>query len=180
MGHLGITVTSACSVRHHPFHGLKSWLTKFEDPNGILGPLVINGPTSMNYDIDLGPVLISDYFHADAFSLYQFELLGVPPTPDSVVLNGRGPYYCNPDYDWKCTGEVPRTSFNFTSGKTYKMSIVNTALSTHFTFWIDGHTFSVVGTDFVPIKPYDTDTINVAIGKSFLRRRHVQTKEIAC
>ena len=135
------------------------------DPNGILGPLVINGPTSMNYDVDLGPILISDYFHADAFSLFQSELLGKPPQPDSYVLNGKGPYICNPTVDPKCTGQTPMTSIHFQHGTTYRMAIVNTGVTTHMTFWIDGHTFSVVSTDFVPIEPYDTDTINVAIGE---------------
>ena len=27
---------------------------------GLLGPMIIHGPTNYNYDIDLGPVLLSD------------------------------------------------------------------------------------------------------------------------
>lgn len=119
----------------------------------------------MNYDVDIGPILISDWLHKDAFELYHLELEGKPPTPNSNLMNGKGYYPCCPSLDRQCTGKQPRQTFNFERGKTYKLSIVNTAVSTHFTFWIDGHTFSVVGTDFVPIQPYDTDTINVAIGE---------------
>ena len=50
-------------------------------------------------------------------------------------------------------------------GKKYKISLVNAGTSTQFTFWIDGHTFTVVGTDFVPIEGYETDTLNIAVGK---------------
>ena len=136
-------------------------------PDGLVGPLKINGPTSMNYDHDLGPVLVTDWLHKDAFSLFQLELLGRPPTPDSNLLNGRGPYYCCPDLDDQCTGKVHFTEFNFTKGSSYKMSLVNTAVSTHFTFWIDSHDFYVVATDFVPIKPYLAHTLNIAIGQRY-------------
>lgn len=46
------------------------------DPDGLVGPLKINGPSSMNYDVDLGPVLLTDWFHKDAFSQVQLEYLG--------------------------------------------------------------------------------------------------------
>ena len=135
--------------------------------DGIAGPLKINGPTSMNFDEDLGPVFVTDWVHKDAFSLFQLELLGRPPTPDSNLLNGKGPYYCCPSLDKQCTGTTPFTEFNFTADKSYKMSLVNTAVSTHFTFWIDGHDFFVVSTDFVPIVPYRTNTLNIAIGQRY-------------
>ena len=136
-------------------------------PDGLAGPLKINGPTSMNYTTDLGPLLVTDWLHQDAFSLFQLELLGRPPTPDSNLLNGKGPYYCCPSLDKQCTGRQAFTEYNFSKGTSYKISLVNTAVSTHFTFWIDGHDFYVVATDFVPIKPYQTDTINIAIGQRY-------------
>lgn len=136
-------------------------------PDGLAGPLKINGPTSMDYDHDLGPVLVTDWLHKDAFGLFQLELLGRPPTPDSNLINGKGPYFCCPSLDPQCTGRTPFTEFNFNKSSTYKMSLVNTAVSTHFTFWIDGHDFYVVATDFVPITPYLASTINIAIGQRY-------------
>lgn len=118
--------------------------------------------------MDLGPVLISDWIHADAFSLYQQELLGHPPQPDSYLMNGKGVFNCTSKTDSKCAGKQNRQEYHFQKGKTYKLSLVNTAVSTQFTFWIDGHNFTIVGTDFVAIHPYATNVVNVAIGRSLL------------
>ncbi|KAF4996638.1 hypothetical protein FGRMN_4384 [Fusarium graminum] len=135
--------------------------------DGLLGALKINGPTSMNYDYDLGPVLITDNFHKTAFSQVMLEYMGRPPTPDSMLMNGNGKYYCCPKTDPNCTGKSNLTTFNFEKGKKYKMSLVNTGTSTHTTFWIDNHNFSVVATDFVPITPYNTSILNIAIGQRY-------------
>ncbi|KAH6869777.1 multicopper oxidase-domain-containing protein [Thelonectria olida] len=136
-------------------------------PDGLVGALKINGPTSMNYDVDLGPVLITDNFHGDAFSLVILEYLDRPPTPDSMLMNGKGKYYCCKKTDPQCVGNSNLTTFNFEAGKTYKMSLVNTATSTQMTFWIDNHSFSVVAADFVPITPYNTSILNIAIGQRY-------------
>ncbi|KAL9091938.1 MAG: hypothetical protein Q9165_004690 [Trypethelium subeluteriae] len=149
---------------------LASLLIDKTDPDGLVGALKINGPTSMNYDVDLGPVLITDHFHKTAFSQVILEYLGRPPTPDSMLMNGNGTYYCCPKLDSLCVGNVsnPRlTTFNFVTGKNYKLSLVNTGTSTHTTFWIDNHSFSVVATDFVPIEPYNTSILNIAIGQRY-------------
>ncbi|XEU97590.1 hypothetical protein FSHL1_002876 [Fusarium sambucinum] len=140
--------------------------------DGLLGAIKINGPTSMNYDVDLGPVLITDHFHKTAFSQVMLEYLGRPPAPDSILMNGKGTYYCcplkdNPNCDQNCVGLPKLTDFNFEKGKKYKMSLVNTGVSTHMTFWIDKHNFSVVATDFVPITPYNTSILNIAIGQRY-------------
>lgn len=49
---------------------------KMSDADGLLGAIKINGPTSMNYDEDLGPVLITDHFHKTAFSQVMLEYMG--------------------------------------------------------------------------------------------------------
>ncbi|EKJ72836.1 hypothetical protein FPSE_06882 [Fusarium pseudograminearum CS3096] len=139
--------------------------------DGLLGAIKINGPSSMNYDYDLGPVLITDHFHKTAFSQVMLEYLGRPPAPDSILMNGNGTYYCcptpNKNCDKNCVGKSKLTSFNFEKNKKYKMSLVNTGVSTHMTFWIDNHNFSVVATDFVPITPYNTSILNIAIGQRY-------------
>ncbi|RGP76823.1 putative laccase precursor [Fusarium longipes] len=141
-----------------------SW---YHNADGLLGAIKINGPTSMDYDYDLGPVLITDHFHKTAFSQVMLEYMGRPPAPDSFLMNGNGTYYCCPKTDKNCVGNSKLTSFNFEKGKKYKMSLVNTGVSTHMTFWIDKHNFSVVATDFVPIKPYNTSILNIAIGQRY-------------
>ncbi|KAF7546075.1 hypothetical protein G7Z17_g8688 [Cylindrodendrum hubeiense] len=138
-----------------------------KDPDGLVGALKINGPTSMNYDVDLGPVLITDHFHKTAFSQVMLEYQGRPSAPDSMLMNGNGTYYCCHDFDPLCVGNSTLTSFNFEANQTYKMSLVNTGTSTHTTFWIDNHNFSVVATDFVPIEPYPASMLNIAIGQRY-------------
>lgn len=125
----------------------------------------------MNYDEDLGPILISDWYHADAFSLYHLEVEGAPPVPNSNIMNGKGVYYCDPMLDPQCTGRQQRYEIKFEAGRTYKLSIVNTAVDTQFTFWIDGHNFTIVQTDFVPIEPYKTNTMNIGIGMAISCKR---------
>jgi len=141
-------------------------------PDGLVGAIKINGPSSMNYDIDVGPVLLTDWFHNSAFSMVQLEYLGRPPSPDSMLMNGNGTFYCcssckSSNVVPGCVGGSKLTEFHFEEGKTYKMSLVNTATSTHMTFWIDNHSFSVISADFVPIEPYTTSTLNIAIGQRY-------------
>lgn len=98
---------------------------------------------------------MSDWYHEDAFALYHTEEDGNgPPAPDANILNGKGIFSCDPVHDWRCTGTQFRHEAYFTAGQTYKLSIINTAALTQFKFWIDGHNFTVVQTDFVPIHPY--------------------------
>ncbi|KAM0194979.1 hypothetical protein ACHAPC_000795 [Botrytis cinerea] len=132
-------------------------------PAGLYGPLKINGPTSQNYDIDIGPLLISDWFHQSPFSLFYEELCCNTPIPNSHLLQGQGVYYD------ETTGLRSGSfySLGVARGKKYKISLVNAGTSTQFTFWIDGHTFTVVGTDFVPIEGYETDTLNIAVGQRY-------------
>ena len=60
---------------------------------GILGPIIIHGPSSANWDIDLGAVSITDYFHQTAFSLYFTEEQPAPPTAaDNGLINGRNKF----------------------------------------------------------------------------------------
>ena len=58
--------------------------------DGIAGPLIINGPSSANYDIDLGALMITDWYHQDAFSLFFIEKSGkaVFDSP-SKLMNGK-------------------------------------------------------------------------------------------
>ena len=136
-------------------------------PDGIAGPIVIHGPTSANYDIDLGPLLITDWYHEDAFELEFEELAGhAVQAPDSKLMNGVYSGFKCISGDSRCDPQGASTyQVTFEKGKKYKWGVVNTSSGTHYTFWIDGHNFTVVQVDFVPIKPYETNVLNVAIGR---------------
>ena len=51
--------------------------------------------------------------------------------------------------------------------KRYLLRVVNTSFESNFIFSIDNHVLQVVGADFVPIKPYNTTSIMVAIGQRY-------------
>ena len=38
---------------------------------GVFGPIVIHGPSSEPYDLDVGPVMLNDWYHDDYYSLLQ-------------------------------------------------------------------------------------------------------------
>ena len=55
----------------------------------------------------------------------------------------------------------------FEKGKRYLLRIINTSFSSTFNFTIDNHELEVVEADFVPIKPYTTTNVLVAIGQRY-------------
>ena len=55
-----------------------------------LGPLLIHGPSSADWDEEWAPVLMTDWIHESAFELFQTELGAMPPTADSLLLDGQG------------------------------------------------------------------------------------------
>lgn len=112
----------------------------------------------MNHDVDMSPLLISDWFHENPFILFESELEGNPPKQVSTLLQGQSTHCVN----YVCTGS--HHAVYFQQQTTYKMSIGNAGTSTQFKFWIDGHTFTVVGIDFVPIKGFIADNLNIGVG----------------
>ena len=48
---------------------------------GISGPLIVYGPKNANYDVDIGPVMLSDWYHPEYFEYVIFlfySLLELP------------------------------------------------------------------------------------------------------
>lgn len=126
---------------------------------------MIHGPTSANWDVDLGPWVLADWYHEDAFSLLWREFYTTrAPIPESMVLNGKGIYDCDPRNSTHCSGDGELFDVVFEPGVKYKIGLVNTGSLLTETFWIDGHNFTVVAMDFVQIEPFVTDVINIGIG----------------
>ena len=61
-------------------------------------------------------------------------------------------------------------------GKRYLLRIINTSFSSTFNFTIDNHELEVVEADFVPIKPYTTKNVLVAIGQRYHVIVHAEPK----
>jgi hypothetical protein len=135
--------------------------------NGLQGPLIINGPASANYDEDLGLLFLADWSHVTLDSLWDSARQGAPPSLDNGLINGTNTYDCSGSTDPNCIGGGTKFEVTFVSGTKYRIRLVNTAVDGHFQFSIDGHSFTVIANDFVPIVPYETDSILVAIGQRY-------------
>jgi FtsP/CotA-like multicopper oxidase with cupredoxin domain len=124
---------------------------------GVLGGIIINGPTTANYDEDAGVLFLNDWSHQTADALYQSAQTRGPPTLDNGLINGTNVY-----------GDLgSRFETAFMSGTSYRIRLVNAAIDTMFKFMIDGHTMTVVATDLVPIVPYKTTVLSIGIGQRY-------------
>ncbi|TVY20481.1 Dihydrogeodin oxidase [Lachnellula arida] len=136
--------------------------------NGVLGPIHIKGPSSANYDTDLGPLLFTDWYHDDAFGMFHEELFTPhAPLPVSTLLNGKGIFDCNATEDPRCTGKSERHEIMVQQGKRYKLGLVNTGSLLTYKIWIDGHNFTVIQNDLVPIQPFETDILVLGIAQRY-------------
>ncbi|KAI9359651.1 laccase [Zopfochytrium polystomum] len=124
--------------------------------NGAFGAIVINGPATTNYDVDLGPLLIHDWAHEDSFYLFSINT-GAPPGAENGLINGTNKYNSAGSY----------FSTTVTSGNTYRLRVVNSGVYAHMKFMIDNHSFQVIAADLVPIVPYNTTVLDVALGQRY-------------
>ncbi|KAK1756383.1 multicopper oxidase-domain-containing protein [Echria macrotheca] len=138
-------------------------------PDGVAGPLVIHGPTSEEWDIDVGPILMADWIHDTAFDAFNCEAYscGVngsesPPKSDTIVVNGIGPFKQS---DGKFTNNYFKAKFQ--PGKKHLLRLINVAAASSFVFSIDNHTMTVVANDLVAVKPYTTNSVLVGIGQRY-------------
>lgn len=126
--------------------------------DGLLGPVVIHGPSSSNWDIDLGTVLLQDYFHSPIFGVW-FAERSMPPIPaDTGLINGKNKNMS--------TGVGDFSLFEFVPGKKYRMRIINVSTDQHFKFSVDEHSMTVQAADFVPVVPYTQRVLDIAVGSS--------------
>ena len=119
--------------------------------------MIIYGPSQVDYDFDLGPVILSDWFHQEYQTIIQqvespARFPGYRPMSDSNLINGRG-------------GDAPHSDFRFISGKKHRLRLINTSSEALVVFSIDNHTLSVIANDYIPIQPYDTDFVTLGVGQ---------------
>lgn len=121
--------------------------------DGLLGSIVIRGPSTENYDIDLGALPVSDWYDTPAFTILAARA-PAPPTSQSILVNGTG-----------VTGGVGEYSITSLSpGKKHKLGFINTSLNQFIHVSLDNHKFLVVAADFIPIKPYVASSIVLSTG----------------
>lgn len=128
--------------------------------SGVLGGIVINGPATANYDEDLGTLALADWY--DEVTAFQINDIGLhasaPPVASNALINGT----------MKEPNNGPRGSYLRTQvdpGKKYRIRVINTAMNNHFQVSLDNHNFTVITSDFIPVQPYTTSSINIGVGQ---------------
>ena len=135
---------------------------------GLWGPLIVHGPTNVAYDVDLGPVTLNDYYHRDYFSILE-GVMGTDrtkfrPASDNNLINGKMNFDCSSIADGaSCTSNAGLSTFQFTSGKTHRLRLINTSAASIQKFSIDNHTMTVMAHDYVPLEPYDTTVVTLGV-----------------
>ncbi|KAF2269117.1 laccase precursor [Lojkania enalia] len=130
--------------------------------DGIVGSIVINGPATANYDIDLGAYPITDWYYITAFQAgaraFNGGLGGPPPTGDNILINGTNK---------NAQGGGSYSKVTLTPGKKHRLRIINTAIDASFRVNLDGHPFQVIAHDFVPVVPYTANYLQLGIGQRY-------------
>lgn len=138
---------------YHSHIGLQTW-------EGAFGGIIIHGPASANYDDDKGVILLNDWDTRTVDELWEFAQKSGPPTVDNGLINGMNVF--GEDGNPAQTGK--RFNMTFIPGRSYRLRLGNAACDTHFKFSIDHHTLTVIAADLVPIRPYNTTVLDIAIG----------------
>ncbi|KAF8853078.1 putative laccase-2, partial [Acephala macrosclerotiorum] len=135
---------------YHSHFALQAW-------NGVLGGIIINGPSSADYDNDMGVMFLNDWTHATADQVYLSAESSGPPTLDNGLINGTNVY-----------GSLgSRFNMTVTAGETYRIRLINGAIDTHWKFMIDSHNLTIMAMDLVPIVPYDTTVLSIGMGQRY-------------
>jgi FtsP/CotA-like multicopper oxidase with cupredoxin domain len=126
--------------------------------NGVFGSIVINGPASRPYDIDLGAYPIYDYYLKTADQLLvDTQHTPAPPSSDNVLFNGTN---VNP----LGTGGA-YSRITLTPGKRHRLRLINPSVEHNYQVSIVGHNMTVIATDLVPVKPITTDNVFLGVGQ---------------
>lgn len=130
---------------------------------GVVGTILIDGPASGNYDIDLGTFPLADWYYKNADVVNDLAAIaaqsgsGAPPS-DTLLVNGTNDNGAGGKYQ-----EV-----QLTKGKKHRLRLINTSVDTAMYVKLDDHPFSVIAADFIPIveQPVD-DWLLINIGQRY-------------
>ncbi|RDA95393.1 hypothetical protein CP533_3462 [Ophiocordyceps camponoti-saundersi (nom. inval.)] len=137
---------------------------------GLVGPITIYGPRQRSYDIDLGPVMLSDWYHKKYYDLVKQSMTpgSAPIRSDNILINGKGNFDCSTvaaGDTTPCISDAGVARFKFQRGKTHRLRLVNAGAEALFRFSIDGHNMTVIANDFVPVEPYVTNVVTLGVGQ---------------
>ncbi|KAK5174222.1 laccase, multicopper oxidase, benzenediol:oxygen oxidorectuctase [Saxophila tyrrhenica] len=136
------------------------WGVQYGD--GILGSIVIDGPSTENYDEDLGTLPVTDWYYqtSSARSAIISHTFGRPPTiADNGLINGTMVSANGTSGSYAVT--------NITKGKKYRLRLINQSSDNSFMFSLDNHPFTVIAADLSPVRPYTADWIFITVGQRY-------------
>ncbi|KAG6888301.1 hypothetical protein C0995_009300 [Termitomyces sp. Mi166 len=130
--------------------------------DGLRGALVIydpDDPYTHLYDIDDESTILTlaDWYHAPAT---QITVDGVPLTPSSTLINGKG----------RWTGSPANTSLaviNVKKGTRYRFRIIAMSCDPNFTFSIDNHNMTIIEADGEYTDPLIVDELQIFAGQRY-------------
>ncbi|KIW99467.1 uncharacterized protein Z518_11206 [Rhinocladiella mackenziei CBS 650.93] len=127
--------------------------------DGIRGPIVIHGPATANYDLDMGTVMIDDTFPVSAAAMASRIAHVGPAGSFNTLFNGKNK---SPD------GSAGQSfEWSVKPCKKHLFRIINSSAQNAYIVGFDKHTMTVIAADFVPIIPYKTTTLNIANGQRY-------------
>ncbi|KAK3111597.1 hypothetical protein LTR53_012994 [Teratosphaeriaceae sp. CCFEE 6253] len=140
---------------------------------GLAGAMIIYGPHNSQYDVDLGPIMLSDWYHDSYYDLVELTMAPIsagafPPISQNNLIQGKMNYPCtDPSVaaGANCTANAGIAKFNVTSGLTYRLRLINSGAEGIQKFSIDGAQLTVIANDFVPVQPYTVDVVTLGIGQ---------------
>ncbi|KYK59001.1 ascorbase and Cu-oxidase [Drechmeria coniospora] len=136
---------------------------------GLFGPMVVYGPREREYDVDVGPVMLSDWHHGAYADLVHEAMRphGKASPSDNNLINGKNDAGCalGDDGTAPCRGDAGVSRFRFRRGKTHRLRLVNAGSEALQRFSIDGHSMTVIANDFVTVEPYETDVVTLGVGQ---------------
>ncbi|KAF1363016.1 hypothetical protein EJ07DRAFT_162968 [Lizonia empirigonia] len=147
---------------YHSHYSTQAW-------EGILGTMVIHGPTSKSWDVDAGTIFLQDWSHKTVNSMYddaQDAINGGARVMDNFLINGKNTWGVQGTKNQ--TGERFELPVNFEPVKTYLLRLINGAIQSTYKFYIDGHELEVINMDFTNIVPYKTNIVNIQVGQRYM------------
>lgn len=141
---------------YHSHFVLQAW-------NGVFGGILINGPSSAEYDEDVGSLFLNDWAIPTADQMYISQLYDLwTPQMDGGLLNGTN------IYDFGNGTQVgKRLNLEFVPGKRYRLRLINASLHSQFKFSVDGHDMTIIANDFVPIQPVTSNFVSINSGQRY-------------
>lgn len=109
---------------------ISSSLTETSD--GVLGPILIHGPATVNYDEDLGTFPISDLYQNNMWITGKAAERGGPPRAKGATINGTMK---------NAAGGGAYANVVIEQGKKYRLRLLNTAVDAGWKVSLDNHRF---------------------------------------